>query len=97
MAFPRSGEHINQQESARPTAEVAMDRDTLEREWSHAVLEASACAQRYAALERDPGADPDLVSRAAVALWRAEAAKREVLRKLDQLDSGSAGDSTLAA
>jgi hypothetical protein len=77
--------------------EADMDREALEREWARAVLEASAAAQRYAALEREPEADPDLVARAAVALWRAESIKRDVLLALERTESTAAGNSPLAA
>jgi hypothetical protein len=74
-----------------------MDREQLEREWTQAVLTASAAGARYATLERDPSADPKAVSRAAVDLWRAESIKRELLLQLEHGELGPSGDAPLAA
>jgi hypothetical protein len=74
-----------------------MDREALERQWARAVLDASAAAQQYAALDRDPSAEPRSVSRAAVALWRAESLKRDILLEFEKSEAAAAGDAPLAA
>jgi hypothetical protein len=74
-----------------------MDREALERQYARAVLDASTAGQRYAALERDAGAEARSVSQAAVALWRAESLKRELLLRLDECEAAAAGAAPIAA
>jgi hypothetical protein len=95
LAHAGASRQIERTHQQRKVAD--MDREALEREWTRAVLDASAAAQAYAALEREPAADPDLVARAAVALWRAESIKRDVLLALEKSESAAAGDAPLAA
>jgi hypothetical protein len=74
-----------------------MDREALERQYARAVLDASTAGQQYAALDRDAGADPRHVSRAAVALWRAESVKRELLLRLEECETLAARQAPIAA